>query len=75
MLGADVAGGGKVQLSSALARLAHRERYLAYELQGRRFDIGLQYGLLHAQLAFALSSPDRSEILSGLVELLAQETK
>jgi UTP--glucose-1-phosphate uridylyltransferase len=75
LLGADVAAGGKVQLSSALARLSHRERYLAFELQGRRFDIGLQYGLLNAQLAFALGSQDRSEILSGLVELLAQESK
>ncbi len=75
LLGADVKAGGKVQLSAALARLAHRERYLAFELQGRRFDIGLQYGLLNAQLAFALGSQDRSEILSGLVELLAQESK
>ena len=75
LLGADMAQGGRVQLSSALARLAQRERYLAFELQGRRFDIGLQYGLLNAQLALALNSQDRPEILSGLVELLAQETK
>lgn len=75
LLGADVAAGGKVQLSSALLRLATHERYLASELQGRRFDIGLKYGLLNAQLAIALSSPDRSEILSGLVELLAQEAR
>jgi UTP--glucose-1-phosphate uridylyltransferase len=42
-------------------------------LQGRRFDIGLKYGLLYAKLALALSSPARSEVLAGLVELLAQE--
>ena len=75
LLDAGVAAGGKVQLSSTLAQLAHRERYLACELQGRRFDIGLQYGLLNAQLAFALGGPDRTEILSGLVELLAQEAR
>jgi UTP--glucose-1-phosphate uridylyltransferase len=72
-LGTEVAAGGRVQLSSTLARLAGRERYLACELQGRRFDIGLKYGLLNAQLALALSSQDRTEVLSGLVELLAQE--
>lgn len=75
LLGADLAAGGKAHLTQALMQLATRERYLACELQGRRFDIGLKYGLLNAQLAFALSSPDRSEILSGLVELMAQEAR
>jgi UTP--glucose-1-phosphate uridylyltransferase len=42
-------------------------------LQGRRFDIGLKYGLLTAQLALALSSPARPEVLATLVDLLAQE--
>jgi UTP--glucose-1-phosphate uridylyltransferase len=60
-----------VQLSSALAQLIGRERYLAAELQGRRFDIGVRYGLLNAQLALALEGQDRDEVLSNLVELLA----
>jgi UTP--glucose-1-phosphate uridylyltransferase len=34
---------GGVALSPALARLAARERYLASELQGRRYDIGAKY--------------------------------
>lgn len=75
MLGEAVSTGKPVQLSAALARLAGRERYLACELHGRRFDIGLKYGLLTAQLALSLSGPDRSEVLSGLVELLALEGK
>jgi UTP--glucose-1-phosphate uridylyltransferase len=65
-------GGEPIQLSRALARTASRERYLACELQGRRYDIGVRYGLLSAQLAIALSGPDRDEILTHLVELLAQ---
>ena len=67
--------GGTVSLSSALAKLAARERYLASELQGRRFDIGVKYGLLTAQLALALDGQDREEVLSGLVELLAARSK
>jgi len=66
---------GGVHLSSALARLAARERYLACELQGRRYDLGLKYGLLTAQLAIALSGQDREEVLAGLVELLATRAK
>jgi UTP--glucose-1-phosphate uridylyltransferase len=75
LLGAEVAAGRQVSLSQMLSQLPGRERYLACELHGRRFDIGLKYGLLNAQLALALSSPARAEVLAGLVELLAQENQ
>lgn len=60
-----------VNFRAALARLAAQERYLACELEGRRYDFGVRYGLLNAQLALALSGQDRDEVLRGLVELLA----
>ena len=66
---------GGVHLTTALAKLAARERYLASELQGRRYDIGVKYGLLTAQLALGLDGDDRDEVLSGLVELLAVKGK
>jgi len=66
---------GGVPLTGALANLAARERYLACELEGRRYDIGVKYGLLTAQLAIALAGEDRDEVLSGLVELLASRGK
>ena len=66
---------GGIHLSSALSRLAQRERYLAFEAEGRRYDIGARYGLLTAQLALALDGSDRDEVLSGLVELLAQRSR
>lgn len=66
------AAGQKVQLTPALARLAKCEQYLAAELQGRRYDIGVRYGLLTAQLALAFEGRDRDEVLAGLVELLAR---
>ena len=66
------AGGRGVNLTTSLAMLAKRERYLACELHGRRYDIGVKYGLLTAQLALALDGQDRDEVLSGLIELLAR---
>jgi UTP--glucose-1-phosphate uridylyltransferase len=69
---AQAKGAQRVHLTNALAKTAARERYLACELQGRRYDIGVKYGLLTAQLALALSGPDRDEVLTHLVELLAQ---
>jgi UTP--glucose-1-phosphate uridylyltransferase len=68
---AATAGTNGVTLSSVLNALASRERYLGLELQGRRYDIGLKYGLLTAQLALALDGRDRDEVLSTLVEMLA----
>jgi UTP--glucose-1-phosphate uridylyltransferase len=68
----DSAGNSRVQLSAALSVLSQRERYLALVLRGTRFNIGMQYGLLMAQLALALSGPDRDLILTELVELLAK---
>ncbi len=63
---------GRADLSAALSETARRERYLAHELQGRRHDIDLHYGLLATQLALGLAGKDRDELLSLLVELLAQ---
>ena len=65
-------GENGVQLTKALMQLARRERYLACELQGHRYDIGVKYGLLTAQLALALDGQDRDEVLSGVVDLLAR---
>lgn len=66
---------GGVALSPALGRLSRRERYLAAELKGRRYDIGETYGLLTTQLALALGGRDRDEVLSRLVELLAESRR
>ena len=64
-------GRGNIQLSPALAELASVERYLAFEVHGQRYDIGVHYGLLNAQLALALNGRGREEVLAQLVELLA----
>ena len=62
---------GKFQLSAALAKLHERERYLALQVQGHRYDMGGKYGLLFAQLALALDGTEREEVLAQIVELLA----
>ncbi len=62
---------GNIQLSDALNHLAATERYLALNVNGQRYDIGIQYGLLMAQLALALNGRDRAEVLAQMVELLS----
>jgi UTP--glucose-1-phosphate uridylyltransferase len=63
----------KPTLSDALALLPRSERYLALESSDTRFNVGVKHGLLMAQLALALSGPDRDDILTQLVELLASK--
>ena len=61
----------KPTLSDAAALLRDRQRYLAYQVQGGRYNLGVKYGLLIAQLAIGLSGRDRDYILTELVDLLA----
>ncbi|MBL8869727.1 MAG: hypothetical protein JNK90_08025 [Planctomycetaceae bacterium] len=63
-----------IALAEALNELAARERFLACEIAGSRYNIGMKYGLLTAQLAFSLSGVDRDKVLTELVELMAQQS-
>ncbi len=68
---ATTGDGSGTTFSQSLAELAQRERYLALERPWWRYDVGVKYGLLTAQLALALSGRDRDEVLARLLELLA----
>lgn len=61
----------KPTLSDAAALLTAREQYMAFLLQGTRYNIGVKYGLLIAQLAIGLSGRDRDQILTELLDLIA----
>lgn len=71
ILGRLLENGGRVTLSVALAELARREQYLALLQSGRRFDIGVKYGLFEAQLAIALAGQERDVVLARLLDLIA----
>lgn len=67
----STSGEGGWQLTPALQELANREKYLAAELQGARYDIGAKFGLLQAQLALGMAGTERDSMLSVIVELMA----
>lgn len=69
---AGEAGKEPYQLTPALQELARREKYLALEVKGTRYDIGTKYGLLKTQLALALAGRDRDLALTEIIELLAE---
>ncbi len=61
----------KVTLSEALNELAKKEKYLAYEHPGWRYDLGEKYGLFTSQLALAMNGKDKNVVLSKILEILA----
>ncbi len=61
----------KVWLTYAMHKLARREKYLALEKSDWRYDVGVKYGLLTAQLALALNGQDRDDVLSTLLSFFA----
>lgn len=59
---------GQIQLTTALNLLAGKERYLALETRGSRFNLGVRFGVVEAQIALALAGADRERMLTLLLE-------
>ena len=68
----DIRERGEIQLTSAQEMLRQRERYLAYEAVGDRYDMGVPYGYVETQIALALHSPARDAMLASIVKLIAR---
>jgi len=63
---------GQIQLTTALSALARREKYLAIETRGSRFNLGVKFGVVEAQIALAMAGGDRERILAVLDESLTR---
>ena len=59
---------GQIQLTTALNSLARKERYLALETRGSRFNLGVKFGVVEAQIALAMGGVDRETMLALLFE-------
>lgn len=66
---------GGYQLTTALDELARRQRCLALELDGKRFDIGRKFGLMQAQTGLAMAGANRDEALTTLLETIAESSR
>lgn len=66
------ARGGALPLTPALQQLAAKEKYLALEVKGNRYDLSKKFGMLQAQVALGLAGKAHDETLTTLVELLAE---
>lgn len=60
--------GGEIQLTDGLKTLAEREKLLAYEFDGTRYDTGDRIGYIDATLAFALKRPELADDVRKLMK-------
>jgi UTP--glucose-1-phosphate uridylyltransferase len=72
LVGRDARENGQIPLTTALNSLARREKYLALETRGARYNLGVKYGFVEAQIALALAGADRDRMLSGLLESIVR---
>jgi UTP--glucose-1-phosphate uridylyltransferase len=63
---------GQIQLTTALNSLARKERYLALETRGTRFNLGVKFGVVEAQIALAMGGVDREQMLTLLLESMVR---
>lgn len=72
----DIRIGGEIQLTNAQefmrTDLLGSGGYGACEIEGRRFDTGIPYGLMETQIGLALAGTHRGEIVESIALLLAE---
>jgi len=72
----DIRDQGEIQLTSAQEHLRQQtDRYWAVCSQGQRYDTGIPYGLMEAQLALALNGVHRTEICEAIARILAMQVR
>lgn len=66
--------GGEIQLTDALKVLAKQEDMVAYDFDGKRYDVGNKQGFLEATVETALRRDDlREEFLAYLEKVVSKE--
>jgi UTP--glucose-1-phosphate uridylyltransferase len=53
--------GNEIQLTDAIEKLNETETVLAYNFQGKRYDVGDKFGFVKATIDFSLERPDLSD--------------
>ena len=63
--------GGEIQLTDAILKMLQGgEKVVAYEFQGKRYDIGNKFGLLKANIEFGLKNDETKEELKEYLKTL-----
>ncbi|SPN75510.1 UTP--glucose-1-phosphate uridylyltransferase GalU [Brochothrix thermosphacta] len=69
----EAGAGDEIQLTDAIDRLNKTERVLAYEFEGRRYDVGDKFGFVDTTIRFALEHPEIKDRVQELVNELSSK--
>lgn len=67
--------GKSILLTTVQEELAKTDKYLALEMKGNRYDTSKKLGLLQAQLALGLAGKVKDEVLSSIIQIMAESDK
>ena len=67
--------GGEVQLTDGIAAMLNKQRALAYEFQGERYDCGSKLGYLRANVLYAMRHPEVSGEFCAFIDSLSAREK
>ncbi|MFG6114684.1 UTP--glucose-1-phosphate uridylyltransferase GalU [Halobacillus sp. MO56] len=65
--------GGEIQLTDAIGRLNSFQGVYAYEFEGKRFDVGDQFGFIRTTIEMALNREDMHEDVMELLKKIVDE--
>ncbi|KLU59320.1 UTP--glucose-1-phosphate uridylyltransferase [Peptococcaceae bacterium CEB3] len=66
--------GGEIQLTDGLRELSRYQEIMAYDFEGRRYDVGDKLGFVEATIEYALRREDLHEdLMRYLTKLISQE--
>ncbi len=67
--------GGEIQLTDGIASMLNKQRALAYEFQGLRYDCGSKLGYLQANVLYAMRHPEIGDEFRGFLDSLNAKGK
>ena len=67
--------GGEIQLTDGIQELGRYQEILAYEFEGRRYDVGDKLGFVEATIEYALRRGDLSEDLMNYLRVLVRKAE
>jgi len=67
--------GGEIQLTDGIKELGLYQEILAYEFEGRRYDVGDKLGFVEATIEYALRRGDLSEDLMNYLRVLVRKAE
>jgi len=65
--------GGEIQLTDGIKELGRQQEILAYEFEGRRYDVGDKLGFVEATIEYALRRGELSEDLTAYLQNLVRK--